>query len=159
MTQTEYLNSYKKYENKIYNFILGKIKDVEVSKDIVQETFTKLWVDKDKIDITKVSSWLFKTSYNDMINNIRYNKRFDYSIIIEDKEVDVKKTYEFDYKDILLNQIRQLNNKEKRLIVLRDVHNLSYKEISEKMDLTETQVKVYLFRVRAKLKDRLKKYL
>jgi len=94
-----------------------------------------------------------------MINNIRYNKRFDYSIIIEDKEVDVKKTYEFDYKDILLNQIRQLNNKEKRLIVLRDVHNLSYKEISEKMDLTETQVKVYLFRVRAKLKDRLKKYL
>ena len=159
MTQTEYLNSYKKYENKIYNFILGKIKDVEVSKDIVQETFTKLWVDKDKIDITKVSSWLFKTSYNDMINNIRYNKRFDYSIIIEDKEVDVKKTYEFDYKDILLNQIRQLNNKEKRLIVLRDVHNLSYKEISEKMDLTETQVKVYLFRVRTKLKDRLKKYL
>lgn len=66
MTQTEYLNSYKKYENKIYNFILGKIKDVEVSKDIVQETFTKLWVDKDKIDINKVSSWLFKTSYNDM---------------------------------------------------------------------------------------------
>jgi len=156
MTELEYSNSVIKYENRVFAFIFSKTKDEELAKDVTQDTFMKLWINKATVKIESTKSWLFTTAYNHMINLLKFNNRFVDNTILEEKEsvVDVLDT--FDVKEIVMRELKKLNQQEQRLIVLRDVHNFTYNEIGERMGLTETQVKVYLFRARKKIKDKLK---
>ena len=43
MTVTEYNQCVDSYSDSLYRFILKHIKDVDVAKDIVQDTFEKVW--------------------------------------------------------------------------------------------------------------------
>lgn len=156
MTELEYSNSVTKYENRVFAFIFSKTKDEELAKDVTQDAFMKLWINKATVKIESTKSWLFTTAYNHMINLLKFNNRFVDNTILEEKEsvVDVLDT--FDVKEIVMRELKKLNQQEQRLIILRDVHNFTYNEIGERMGLTETQVKVYLFRARKKIKDKLK---
>ena len=60
-----------------------------------------------------------------------------------------------DLKQILLKAINNLNPTQKALILLKDYEGYAYKEIGEIMQLSETQVKVYLHRARLILKNKL----
>jgi RNA polymerase sigma-70 factor (ECF subfamily) len=58
-------------------------------------------------------------------------------------------------KQNLLNAINQLNTTQKSLVLLKDYEGYSYQEIGEIMNLSESQVKVYLHRARLFLKTKL----
>ena len=45
---------------------------------------------------------------------------------------------------------------QKSIILLRDLEGYSYKEIGDMLQLSDSQVKVYLFRARKKIKNQLK---
>jgi DNA-directed RNA polymerase specialized sigma24 family protein len=55
----------------------------------------------------------------------------------------------------LLSAINQLNPTQKSLVLLKDYEGYSYQEIGEIMNLSESQVKVYLHRARLFLKTQL----
>jgi RNA polymerase sigma-70 factor (ECF subfamily) len=58
-------------------------------------------------------------------------------------------------KQLLLEAINNLNPTQKSLILLKDYEGYSYQEIGEIMQLSESQVKVYLHRARLILKNKL----
>jgi RNA polymerase sigma-70 factor (ECF subfamily) len=58
-------------------------------------------------------------------------------------------------KQLLLEAINNLNPTQKSLILLKDYEGYTYQEIGEIMQLSESQVKVYLHRARQILKNRL----
>ena len=76
MTTIEYNKCVNKVESKLFGFILKKTKDSELTKDIIQEAFIKLWINKDKVELLNASSWLFTTAYNHMVNIITRQKIF-----------------------------------------------------------------------------------
>ena len=157
MTELEYSESVSKYEHRLIGFIMSKTKDMDMSKDITQDAFLKLWLNKSSVIPSKVKSWLFTTAYNQMLNLLKVKSRLTGEDMIKTETDDSFKTIDsFDTKEIILKEIKKLNQRDRRLIVLRDVHKFTYVEIGNRMNLTETQVKVYLFRVRKKLKDKLK---
>ena len=57
-----------------------------------------------------------------------------------------------DLKEILDEAIETLPEIQKSVILLRDYEGYSYKEIGDIVELTESQVKVYIFRGRLALK-------
>lgn len=157
MSELEYSNIIDIYEKPLLRFILSRTNDIDLSKDISQDAILKLWLNKTSVKIESAKSWLFTTAYNNMINIIKYNKRivkFDNlnEIITNSSTIEE----EFDTKDFILKEFKKLTQQERRLITLRDIHKMSYDEIGQKLKLTESQVKVYLFRTRKKLKDKLK---
>ena len=154
MTTVEYNKCVNKVEGKLFGFILKKTKDSELTKDIIQESFTRLWINKDKVELLKASSWLFTTAYNYMLTTIKRQKFFISGDVNEKGEEDVDNDIGRD--KIIISELKKLKQRDRRLIILRDVHGFSYKEIGTKMGLNETQVKVYLFRVRKILKERFK---
>ena len=157
MTELEYSETVTKYEHRLIGFIMSKTKDIDMSRDVTQDAFLKLWLNKSSVIPSKAKSWLFTTAYNHMINLLKVKSRLTGEDMIENKEDGTFNTIEhFDTKEIILEEIKNLNQRDRRLIVLRDVHKFTYAEIGDRMNLTETQVKVYLFRVRKKLKDKLK---
>lgn len=150
MTRSEYNKSVDLFSDGLYRFILKNIRNVEKAQDIVQETFTKIWQKVDEIDFEKVKSYLFTTAYHTMIDEIRKNERFS------SDQTDVAQNYSYnsysDLKEILDEALTHLPDIQRTVILLRDYEGYKYQEIAEITNLTETQVKVYIFRARMTLK-------
>lgn len=155
MTELQYEETIKKYNHRLFGYALKNTKDEELSRDLVQESFITLWVNRLSVPIEKAKSWLFTTTKNNMINQIKRNNRFVKQESQHDT-IDNTSSVDFDVKKIILEEVKRLPETERRLIVLRDVHHYTYSQMGERLNLTESQVKVYLFRARKKLKDKLK---
>jgi len=59
----------------------------------------------------------------------------------------------FDIHEILNNGLNELSEIQRNVVLLRDYEGYSYQEIGEMTDLSEQQVKVYIFRARKFLKE------
>jgi RNA polymerase sigma-70 factor (ECF subfamily) len=152
MTVEEYNESVEKYSDGMYRFVLKNIKDEERARDIIQDTFEKLWMKLTEVSSAKVKSYLFTTAYHTMIDVIRKESRKD----TFDAEPPVEHSHNEQYSDLqelLSKAIEKLPDKQRSVILLRDYEGYSYSEISEITGLSEAQVKVYIYRGRVFLKN------
>ncbi len=154
MTVKEYNISVEKYADSIYRFVLKNIKDTEKAKDIVQDTFEKVWKTHADVQYAKAKSYLFSTAYHTLIDSVRRNK-FNADWEKADTSGMQTNTQYSDLNEVLHQALDKLPPDQKNVILLRDYEGYSYKEISEITNLSEAQVKVYIFRGR----NFLKKYI
>lgn len=152
MTAKEYNNAVDQYADNIYRFVLKHIKNQDVAKDIVQETFAKVWVKRDDISAEKVRSYLFTTAHHTMIDVLRKEK-YQTSVEAIDRVESTSPHKNTDLQKILHEALDQLPEIQRTVILLRDYEGYDYAEIGEITDLNESQVKVYIFRARTKLKQ------
>ncbi|HSH52095.1 MAG TPA: RNA polymerase sigma factor [Bacteroidales bacterium] len=151
MTVEQYNKSVDLYSDAIYRFILKNINQTDEAKDIVQDTFEKLWVRASDVTFEKVKSYLFSTAYHTMIDKIRKNKRI--SSIDEYGSIDpLHNEHYTDLGEILNEAIKQLPDVQRSVILLRDYEGYFYQEIADITGLSESQVKVYIYRGRLALK-------
>lgn len=151
MTVEEYNKSIDLFADGIFRFILKNIKDEDEAKDIVQDAYEKLWIRASEVSYVKVKSYLFSTAYHTMIDKIRKNKRI---INIRDYNDDLG-TYTDSYSglsEVLDEALKQLPDVQRSVILLRDYEGYAYNEIAEITELSESQVKVYIYRGRLALK-------
>jgi len=155
MTIKEYNISVDLYSDNIFRFALKHLKNEMSAKDIVQETFTKVWVKYEEINYDRVKSYLFTTAYHAIVDWVRK----------EGRSGDIEKTTErsenpalsFDVQDVLNEALDKLPEIQKSVVLLRDYEGYSYEEIAEITGLNESQVKVYIFRARKALKEYIKR--
>jgi RNA polymerase sigma-70 factor (ECF subfamily) len=152
LTIKEYNIAVDTYSDNIFRFVLKHLKNTDVSKDVVQETFAKVWVKRDTIDGKKVKSYLFTTAYNTLIDVLRKEKYTD-EVEAIDKHFNQGPVKDMDLQEILHNALDQLPEIQRTVILLRDYEGYDYSEIGKITDLKESQVKVYIFRARKKLKQ------
>ncbi|MBN2890754.1 MAG: RNA polymerase sigma factor [Bacteroidales bacterium] len=152
MNSTQFNDIVDNHSDNVYRFIYKSIKNQDDAKDVVQEAFSRLWKNKDSVDPEKAKSYLFSTAYHVMIDDIRKRKR---EKIIDEYETNKHFHNEqySDLKEVLNKAIDTLPDIQKNVILLRDYEGYSYKEIGDITNLSESQVKVYIFRARKALKD------
>ncbi|MDG1659286.1 MAG: RNA polymerase sigma factor, partial [Crocinitomicaceae bacterium] len=66
-------------------------------------------------------------------------------------------TIEFSLQEVLQSALERLPEIQKTVVLLRDYEGYNYTEIAEITDLSESQVKVYIFRARKALKTYIKR--
>ena len=81
MTISEYNSCVDEYADNLYRFMLKQTGDSPSAKDLVQESYLKLWQKYEDVDYKKAKSYLFTTGYNKMIDN--YKKTFLLPVIEE----------------------------------------------------------------------------
>ena len=155
MTQKEYNLAVDHYSDNIYRFALKHLKNEMNAKDIVQETFTKVWIKHEEVNNDKVKSYLFTTAYHAIIDWSKKEKR---SGDIENaNERIANPSLNFDVTEVLNDALDKLPNIQKSVVLLRDYEGYNYAEIADITKLSESQVKVYIFRARKALKDYIKR--
>jgi RNA polymerase sigma factor (sigma-70 family) len=154
MSPAEYNTCVDDYADSLYRFILKNIKDTDKAKDIVQDTFEKLWIKCPELEASKAKSWMFTTGYRSMIDLIRREKKQENFDEVNLSALSHDKTYS-DLQEILHQAINKLPADQKAVVLLRDYEGYHYDEISEITGLSESQVKVYIFRARTFLKKQL----
>ncbi|HPZ60979.1 MAG: RNA polymerase sigma factor [Bacteroidales bacterium] len=171
MTTNEYNKSVDKYGDRLYAFALKALKDDNMAKDIVQESFLRLWENRDKVKNSKIKPYLFTIAYHLIVDETRYKKRFEslyFTNNDEENEYEIKnnikdffhdncsyheKIDNFDLKLHINNAINTLPDMQKKILKLRDEDGYSYKEIADYLNISETKVKVYLHRGRQQIKE------
>ncbi|MDP4187280.1 MAG: RNA polymerase sigma factor [Bacteroidota bacterium] len=152
MTPEEYNKSVYDYSDRLYRFILKNIKDKDKANDIIQDTYEKLWLKAETVSNEKVKSYLFTTAYHTMIDTMRYDKRnADLEEIDAEDQVN-EQTYT-GLQEILHEAVSKLPEVQRSVVLLRDYEGYSYEEIAQITGLSESQVKVYIFRGRIFLKN------
>ena len=151
MTVEEYNRAVDAYADNLYRFVLKNLKNDAMSSDIIQDTFEKLWMKLEEVNALKVKSYLFTSAYHTMIDYIRKEKRYI--------DVDPADMYELsdsdqysDLGEVLERAVQNLPEDQRSVVMLRDYEGYSYREIAEITDLSESQVKVYIYRARVYLK-------
>jgi RNA polymerase sigma factor (sigma-70 family) len=152
MTVIEYNQCVDSYADGVYRFILKSLKDDEWARDIVQESFVRLWEKVKDVNVDKAKSYLFTTAYHTMIDFIRKNSRFEeYNPELLNNE-HTTNSYN-DLKEVINEAVSKLPEIQRSVVLLRDYEGYSYEEIGGITGLTESQVKVYIFRARTFLKE------
>ncbi len=152
MTVEEYNRAVDTYADNLYRFVLKNLKNEHMSRDIIQDTFEKLWVKLESVSGLKVKTYLFTSAYHTMIDYIRKEKRYSEVDPSGERESSHSEHYS-DLGEILEQAIGKLPEDQRSVVMLRDYEGYSYKEIAGITDLSEAQVKVYIYRARVFLKN------
>jgi RNA polymerase sigma factor (sigma-70 family) len=156
LNRNEYNSVVKGLSNHLYNYALKFLRNEDNAQDIVQDVFEKLWINRKKVDKSKAKSWMFTTAHNAMINFSNRSKR---SVSMENSQLPERIKTEvnmFESNELVQRAVNILPPLQKSIILLRDLEGYSYEEIGAILDISDSQVKVYLFRARKKIKKQLK---
>jgi RNA polymerase sigma-70 factor, ECF subfamily len=157
-----------RYKDRLVNFVYRFLHDMTDAEDLVQETFLKVYKNKQAYrEIAKFSTWIYTIAGNLARSELRKRKRrktYTMSeLSYEDNQfnaVDPGK----DTEGIVFNTyageeihkaINNLNEPFKTIIILRDIQELSYEDISTILDIPMGTVKSRVNRARLKLQETL----
>lgn len=151
MTISEYNKCVDEFSDGIYRFLLKNMREDALARDLVQDSFMKMWIRRKDVQYEKGKSYLFSTAYHTMIDHIRKHERMTN---YDGSEHEGSITYDnySDLKEILNEAVDKLPGVQKSVVLLRDYEGYSYQEIGEITGLNEAQVKVYIYRARLFLK-------
>ena len=146
-------------KNKLFRKALSITESASEAEDVVQEIMMCLWDRKDKwpnIDNIEVYSMvLVKNLALDRIKKKSYKSK---TIDINEAEQTGSESHQEKLENaeqtaLVWKIIHLLPEQCQELIRLREIEELSYREIAKAMNITEAQVKVTLFRARQKIKE------
>ncbi len=158
------------YQHKVFNICLRIMGDREEAEDLAQEVFVAVfkYIDSFRGE-SKFSTWLYRITINRAQNRLQYLARRSHHLhggIDEPEHAALSESplsaaiprpdgqaIGNELETIVQEGLLQLSEDFRLILVLRDIENLSYKEISEIVELNEGTVKSRLFRARVALKE------
>ena len=162
----------KRYKNQLLNFIYRFLGNQEEAEDLVQETFLRVYKNRRAYrKVAKFSTWIYTIAGNLAKTELRKRKRrkiFSISDLgYEDKDYEIgdkgfspeDRVNGLITEEIVQREIEDLSPKFREVIILRDIQELSYEEISKIVRIPLGTVKSRVNRGRLKLQERLKPHL
>lgn len=159
----------ERYKNPLMNYVYRFLGDYEACTDVVQETMIKFFRNKDSYkSIAKFSTWIYTIAGN--LARTEYQRRKRRQIFSINSHNEDNESYEIPdesyrpdiitdsgIKDkIIQNALMKISNTYREAVILRDIQELSYEEISEILGIEIGTVKSRINRGRAQLQKLLK---
>lgn len=147
-------------KNTLYRLALGIAKSREEAEDIVQDTMLRAWERRSSWqEIDNIKAFLVAICRNLALDRQKsLAKRLTVSKEEANLETPSKQrsphegAAERDQVSHVRDIIRQLPEKQRTCIELRDFDQMAYKDIAKALDMSEQQVKVNIFRARQEVK-------
>lgn len=153
---------YERYSQRLYGFAFSMLKNKEDAKEVVQETFLKIWNKRTAIDSSRsLQAFLFSVSYNLVIDLFR-NRAKDQDFLARlkahvneeslaaDELVQLK-----ELADEVHRLVNELPQKRRAIYLMSREEGLSHKEIAHQLGVTEktveNQITLSLKHIRARL--------
>ncbi len=164
-----YIELVKRYKDRLLNFVYRYLNSYEQSEDVVQDTLMKLYTSAHMYrEIAKFSTWIFTIAANLAKSELRRLKRRRvvsiHTMGFDDKEYEIPsdsydpaRETESNYGEKQIQEaIDTLPDQFKTVIILREVQQLSYEEISRILGISIGTVKSRINRGRQRLQKMLK---
>lgn len=155
---TEFESIYNQYFREVYSFVLFLSRNEKIAEEITQETFFKALKNIDKFNgKCKLNVWLCQIAKNTYFTYLDKQKRFDKDEIPEENENSIEEMILNKEETFRIHKVlRRLEEPYKEVFTLRVFGELSFKQISELFERTESWARVTFHRAKRKLQDLLK---
>lgn len=140
MTLSEFKSLFAQYYTPIKNFLYYKCGDIDLSEDLTQDAFIKLWEKREDVQQETVKSYLYTIANNMLLNKIRHDKVV-MSFAERQKTHQEEESPEFsmeekEFKAELENVIGAMPEKQREVFLMNRMEDLTYKEIAERLELS-----------------------
>ena len=143
--------------DKLFRLALGITGTKEDAEDVVQDVLLHIWKKDNWEKIESIEAYCFRSTRNRALDTIALKDNqtealpddYDYPAYNNfEKRLEAQEQIE-----LVEKWLAKLPEKQQTIFRLREVEELSYKEIAAIMNISEEQVKITLFRIRQKLKE------
>ena len=155
------------YQGRVYVFTFRMICNEEDARDVVQETFIKVWRNLEKYNSAlKFTTWLYTITANCCYDHLRTGKRRKQHVAIE----QVKHTCELmlqssieqkiinaDLAAVITRLTQELTPKQRLVFTLKELEGFEVNEISAITNLSPEKIKSNLYLARKNIREQLEK--
>ena len=163
---------FNKYYNRVIGFSIQFLYDKDEAKNVTQEAFLKLWINKDKIQTeTGIQPFLYTYAKSICLNLVRHNKvkdKFKNDLLNQkERQLDTQilnsmhfDSLELTELEVLINKvIADLPEKTKQVYLKKRFENKKNEEIAIEMGVTQKAVEAHMTKALKILKEQLSDYL
>lgn len=146
---------YTQFSQELFRFIVKKVRDEAIAKDILQDVFLKIIEKSHQLtDKSKFKNWIYRITSNEVTNHYRQQKKLEQLTASLDFEQEDGQSFE-PLENCLMGFIDDLPKAEKELIQQVEFDGRSQKEIAAEWGMGYSGVRSKVQRARKKLKERL----
>ena len=141
-------NIYEEYFDRVYYKVLSVVKNDDDAEDICQETFISVYKNLSKFrEESNIYTWIYRIAINKTYD---FFKKRKLEFEINDDVLSLPEDINFDTKVILEEKLKLISEKEKEIVVLKDIYGYKLKEIAETKNMNLSTVKSVYYKA---LKD------
>jgi len=157
------------YQTYGYSVAMRYLNDLSEVEDVVQETFISVWKNLSSFNMEEnFRNWFYRIIINKCLDNLRIRKR-KYQLMKalnmmrsvstnNNQNLNEKNTNTQDTFSILYNKVSSLPKKQRTVFILRDLEELSMRDVSEITGLSIGSVKSNLYYARKNIQNELLPY-
>ena len=141
-------NIYEEYFDRVYYKVLSVVKNDDDAEDICQETFISVYKNLSKFrEESNIYTWIYRIAINKTYD---FFKKRKIEFEINDDVLSLTEDVNFDTKVILQEKLKLISDKEREIVILKDIYGYKLKEIAEMKDMNLSTVKSVYYKA---LKD------
>jgi RNA polymerase sigma-70 factor (ECF subfamily) len=148
---------YRDYWNKVFRICMGYVNDKDLAKDIAQETFILIWRKLPQFrNESAIGTWIYRIASNNCLRQIERSNRMPKTELPEQIEDSLEPDMEWQSR-LLYKCIAELPETD-RIIISLELEDVKQAEIAKITGLSESNVRVKIFRIKEKLTQKFKQY-
>ncbi|MGX1929629.1 RNA polymerase sigma-70 factor [Flagellimonas sp. 2504JD4-2] len=171
-SETAFKSFFDRYHDQIVGFCMQFIGDLDESKNVTQDAFVNLWLNREKVKEPKgVRSFLYTSAKSNCLNLLRHKKvvhKYNNQYIKQRERqinLEVLRAMEFDtatlseLEILIQNAIKKLPERCKHVFNMRRLDNKKNQEIAEELSISVKAVEANMTRAMRSLKHSLSNYI
>ena len=141
-------NIYEEYFDRVYYKVLSVVKNDDDAEDICQETFISVYKNLSKFrEESNIYTWIYRIAINKTYD---FFKKRKIEFEINDDVLFLPEDINFDTKVIRQEKLKLISEKEREIVILKDIYGYKLKEIAEMKNMNLSTVKSVYYKA---LKD------
>lgn len=159
LSESDYRQAFNEYFDGLRNFLYYKTGDGNMAEDLAQDTFVKLWENRDRIDKKTLKSYLYTIASNTAINQLKRNQLKYKFQKLHVAGVD-KQSPEFiaqmkEYEEILQRVIGDMPDGSREVFLMNRLEDMKYREIAETLGISVKAVEKRMSKALKIIRDKL----
>lgn len=132
---TEFKHLFSEHKKHVFAIALSILRDFELSEDVLQEVYIKLFQHMKQNEISNVKAWLISVSRNTALDLYRKKKR-EITGFGDDyfERVQYQSEDPID-KMVLSKYLELLDSEERQIVVLKDISGMKHREIAKIIEM------------------------
>ena len=160
----QFLTAHNVYTDVLFRHCYFRVYDRELAKDLVQETFYRTWtyLSQGK-EVKNIRAFLYRVLHNVIVDEIRRKKSLSLDQLVEEgfspKDESLPDLEQRLVVKYIVQKLRLLDESYRDIVQMRFIDDLSPKEISAVLGVSENVVSVRIYRGMNKLRQLTEKEL
>jgi RNA polymerase sigma-70 factor, ECF subfamily len=165
-TKAQFELLFNTWYSKLCSYANGFLKDIDASEEIVQEVMLKIWINREKLEITSsIQGYLFRAVRNGSLNLLKHvNIREEYKTFKEREDSTLQRSHE---EEMMVSELEvkirkaidSLPVERRRVFIMSRYDGMTYREIAENLGISVKTVENQMSKALKFLREELAEYL